>query len=320
MHLILPSAAIALCILSTVAGIYFVSNARRRNSIRERLEVAVTDQTDEGEVRSNILRDLDHESGWLRSLTARFSLLRRLELLLIQAGSTTKFENYIAYLAGGALLSGSIVAFVTGKWFLGLTAAAVVVTIPIMLLARKKKARVAKFERHFPDSLDMLTSALRAGLALSAAIRVVAEEAPQAVASEFMVLFEEHRLGLDLREALANLSARIDSTELRLFVTAILLQRETGGNLTEILDRTAYISRDRFRILGDVKTMTAQARLSGLILSGLPLMLAGVIFMLAPDYIMVLIRDPLGPYFVGTALALQVIGYAIMNRIVSIKV
>jgi tight adherence protein B len=166
----------------------------------------------------------------------------------------------------------------------------------------------------------MLTSALRAGLALSAAIRVVAEEAPQAVAQEFMILFEEHRLGLDLRDALFNLSRRVDSTELRLFVTAILLQRETGGNLTEILDRTAYIIRDRFRILGDVKTMTAQARLSGLILSGLPLILAGVIFTIAPDYLKTLINDPWGPYLVGTALTLQVVGYAIMNRIVSIKV
>ena len=139
MHLILPSAAIALCILSTVAGIYFVSNARRRNSIRERLEVAVTDQADEGEVRSSILRDLDRESGWLRSLTVRFALLRRLEVLLIQAGSTTKFENYVAYLAGGALLSGSLVGFVTGKWFLGLTAAAVVSRFPSCCWRAKRR-------------------------------------------------------------------------------------------------------------------------------------------------------------------------------------
>ena len=135
-----------------------------------------------------------------------------------------------------------------------------------------------------------------------------------------MILFEENRLGLDMRDALVKLTRRVDSAELRLFVTAVLLQRETGGNLTEILERTAYIIRDRFRILGDVKTMTAQARLSGLILSGLPIMLAGVIFVLAPDYLRVLINDPAGPYLVGSALTLQVVGYVVMNRIVSIKV
>jgi tight adherence protein B len=319
-QLLLPSIAVALCILCAAVGIYFAGNARRRNSVRDRLEASVIEQDEDGGVFSTIVRDLDDQTGWLRSMASRFKPLKNLELLMVQAGSTTKFETYVTFLAAGSVLAGALTFIAFRQWYIGLVAASAVLIISNMVLVRKKNARINNFERHFPDSLDMLTSALRAGLALSAAIRVVAEEAPQAVAQEFMILFEEHRLGLDLRDALFNLSRRVDSTELRLFVTAILLQRETGGNLTEILDRTAYIIRDRFRILGDVKTMTAQARLSGLILSGLPLVLAGVIFTIAPDYLKTLINDPAGPYLVGTALTLQVVGYAIMNRIVSIKV
>jgi tight adherence protein B len=311
---------VILCVFSAAAGLYYAAHARRRSALRDRLEATVTDQVTGDEVQSTILRELDGEAGRFRSMAMRLKPLRRLDLLMTQAGSTTKFESFVGMVGAGSVIGGVLAGYVTGQWIFGLVFAAAVVTIPVMLLARKKKARVNNFERHFPDSLDMLTSALRAGLAFSAAIRVVAEEAPQAVSQEFMVLFEEHRLGLDLRDALIGLSRRVDSTELRLFVTAVLLQRETGGNLTEILDRTAYIIRDRFRILGDVKTMTAQARLSGLILSGLPIILAGVIFMLAPDYLEVLIHDPAGPYLVGSALVLQVTGYLIMNRIVSIKV
>jgi tight adherence protein B len=318
--LLLPTIAVVLCILCAAAGIYFAGNARKRNALRDRLEAAVNDQPQVGEIHSTILRDVDSESTWFRALAQRFAAFRRLDLLMTQSGVNTKPENFVIMVAVGSVLAGLVAFGVTGYWFVAPVAMAFVIAVPIMVLVKKKRTRVANFERHFPDSLDMLTSALRAGLALSAAIRVVAEEAPEAVAREFMILFEEHRLGLDLREALGHLSRRVDSTELRLFVTAILLQRETGGNLTEILERTAYIIRDRFRILGDVKTMTAQARLSGMILTFLPVLLAGVIFMLAPDYLIGFVRDPLGPYFVGAALALQVIGYAIMNRIISIKV
>ena len=116
------------------------------------------------------------------------------------------------------------------------------------------------------------------------------------MAKEFAILFEENRLGLDMKEALRKLGERVDSAELRLFVTATILQRETGGNLVEVLEGTAAVIRDRFRILGDVRTLTAQAKLSGLVLTILPLVMAGIILVVAPDYLKGLAADPVGPF------------------------
>ncbi|HEU4363992.1 MAG TPA: type II secretion system F family protein, partial [Candidatus Krumholzibacteria bacterium] len=199
---------------------------------------------------------------------------------------------------------------------LGLGAGAV----PLVYARQKKQKRTLLFEEQFPDSLDMLTSALRAGLALTAAIQVVAEEAPDPVGREFRVLFEENRLGVDMRHSVKMMAERVDSTEARLFATALILQRETGGNLAEVLDGTAAVIRDRFRILRDVRTMTAQARLSGGILMLLPLALAVAIMVLAPEYLRGLAKDPVGKYLIPTAAVLQVTGFLIMRRIVDIKV
>jgi tight adherence protein B len=193
-------------------------------------------------------------------------------------------------------------------------------SVPLLYVRHKKHTRTLKFEEQFPDALDMLTSALRAGLALTGAIQVVAEEAPDPVGKEFRVLFEENRLGLDMKHAVKMMAERVDSTEARLFATAMILQRETGGNLAEILDGTAAVIRDRFRILRDVRTMTAQARLSGTLLFLLPIGLTGAILALAPQYLQELAADPIGRYLIPIAAVLQAIGFLIMRRIVDIKV
>jgi tight adherence protein B len=213
-----------------------------------------------------------------------------------------------------------VVAFMVGQPIFALPIGAFMASLPVMVARHKKAKRIREFERQFPDALDMLTNALRAGMALTAAIQVVAEESPNPVGAEFAILFEENRLGLDLKEALKKLSERVDSAELHLFVTAVIIQRETGGNLAEILQGTAAVIRDRFRILGDVRSMTAQGRLSGLILSGLPLAMAGLIIVMAPEYLKGLLDDPVGPYIIAAAATMQVVGFLIMRRIVDIKV
>jgi tight adherence protein B len=157
-------------------------------------------------------------------------------------------------------------------------------------------------------------------MAFTAALQVVAEECPDPVSNEFRIVFEENRLGMSLRDSFTDLTKRIDSTELRLFVTAVLIQKETGGNLAEILEGTAYVIRDRFRILGDVRTITAQARLSGLILTLLPLGMCVALMVIVPDYLKTLITDPVGPYMIGSAVFLQLVGYFFIRKIVNIKV
>lgn len=318
-QLLVLSAAVATTIVVGAVAVLLLLHSRKRRSLQNRLQNLTVQASEEDGVRSTILRDVESQNR-LGSVLLKLPYMRRLDLLLTQAGASRTLGSFVTLVGCLALLAGGGVYALWRHEIVAPIVVGLVAAIPVMGLVRRKRVRVAQFERNFPDALDMLTSALRAGLAFSGAIQVVADEAPEAVAKEFRILAEEHRLGLDLREALIKLSQRIDSTELRLFVTAVILQRETGGNLTEILERTAAVIRDRFRILGDVRTMTAQARLSGLILSALPIVLAGVIFVLAPDYLKVLRDDPAGPYLVATALTLQVVGYAIMNRIISIKV
>jgi tight adherence protein B len=245
---------------------------------------------------------------------------RRLEVLLVQADVKMKTGPFVMMMLAIGATTALLVDMVLHRPFVGLGLGLFAASIPVLVVRYKKKKRTLQFEEQFPDSLDMLTSALRAGLALTAAIQVVAEEAPDPVGHEFRVLFEENRLGLDLKHAVQMMAERVDSTEARLFATALILQRETGGNLAEVLDGTAAVIRDRFRILRDVRTMTAQARMSGGILMMLPMALAVVIMILAPDYLKGLVHDPSGKFLIPMALFLQLTGFLIMRKIVDIKV
>jgi len=141
---------------------------------------------------------------------------------------------------------------------------------PFMVVSYKRSARQRQFAEEFPDALDLLVSALRAGISFSAALQIVADESPEPVRSEFAIVVEEQALGMDLREALTNMANRVGSLDLKFFATAVVLQRTAGGNLTEVLENTGRLIRDRFRILGDIKTFTSAGRLTGVILSVLP--------------------------------------------------
>jgi tight adherence protein B len=269
-----------------------------------------------------ILRDLELSSiPFLNDLLKNARWAQKLDNLLVQGDISLRLGTFILLMgvlgAAGVFVISSILH---RPLFIALPVGLFFAVMPLLWAQHRKTARVRKFEALFPDSLDMLNRALRAGLALNGAIQIVADESPDPVGKEFRVLFEENRLGLDMREALKKLAGRVDSVELRLFVTAVILQRETGGNLAEILERAAAIIRDRFRILGDIRTLTAQARLSGLILTVLPIVMAVVAYIVAPQYLRGLVQDPIGHALIFIAVALQVIGFLIIRRIVSIKV
>lgn len=319
-RLIVPSALIFFAVLISVPGIMMLIRARANQKIRDRLQDVVSDRQREG-ISATILRDVEMSAiPFVNRLLQGFGWARRLEMLLIRADIKMRTGAFVMMMlvigAGTALALDMLLhrPFVSAG--VGLLAA----TIPVFMARYKKQQRTLRFEEQFPDALDMLTSALRAGLALTAAIQVVAEEAPDPVGKEFRVLFEENRLGLDMKHAVQMMAERVDSAEARLFATALILQRETGGNLAEVLDGTAAVIRDRFRILRDVRTMTAQARLSGGILMLLPLALAVAIMIIAPDYLVGLAHDPQGKYLVPVALFLQLTGFLLMRRIVDIKV
>jgi tight adherence protein B len=320
LQLIVPSAFAFLAVVACVLGVVFMIKGRAKQLIRERLHDVVTDKNEEG-INSIILRDMELSAiPFVNRLLAGAKWARRLDTLLLQADVKMRVGTFVVLtlvlVCGSALLVDALLA----RPFLGIGVGLILGSVPLLYVRHKKHTRTLKFEEQFPDALDMLTSALRAGLALTGAIQVVAEEAPDPVGKEFRVLFEENRLGLDMKHAVKMMAERVDSTEARLFATAMILQRETGGNLAEILDGTAAVIRDRFRILRDVRTMTAQARLSGTLLFLLPIGLTGAILALAPQYLQELAADPIGRYLIPIAAVLQAIGFLIMRRIVDIKV
>ena len=160
----------------------------------------------------------------------------------------------------------------------------------------------------------------RAGFALNGAIQMVAEESPDPVGTEFKILYEEQKLGLDVKQAMLNFGNRMNTTDVPIFVTAVLIQRDTGGNLAEVLENIAYVIRDRYRILGEVRTFTTQGRMSGLILGLLPVIMAGVLSILSPGYLQHMTEDQLGSVLISVAVILQVIGFFWIRKVVNIKI
>jgi tight adherence protein B len=256
----------------------------------------------------------------LDALLRRVNLSRHLELLLYQAGVNTRVGVLVlgcaalgagVYLLGLLLFRSSLVGLALGTLFGAL---------PYAYVRYRKSTRMRAFAEELPDALDLLVSAMRAGLSFSAAMQIVAEESPEPVRSEFAVTVEEQTLGRDFRECLLNLCRRIDSLDLRFFATAVILQRESGGNLAEILAKTSDLIRDRFRILGDVQTFTAQGRITGVILMCLPVAMGVFTYLVAPEYMRPMLDSEAGHRALVLAGGLQVLGMLIIHKIVQIRV
>ena len=302
-------------------GVFYVFMERRKLRVRKRLEDLNRLGLSEAAVEASILRDdtMSDMPAFDRILQ-KLSIASRTRSLLMQADVKMRVGTFFLITLALGILGGTIVAIGSGIWWTFPLGAGLVGCIPYAVIYRKKEVRKRTFERQFPDALDLMTGALRSGMAFTAALQVVAEECPDPVSNEFRIVFEENRLGMSLRDSLNDMTKRIDSTELRLFVTAVLIQKDTGGNLAEILEGTAYVIRDRFRILGDVRTITAQSRLSGVILTALPLAMVAALLVIVPSYLKTLIEDPVGPYLIGGAAFMQLLGFYLIRRIVNVKV
>jgi len=272
-------------------------------------------------VDKDILRDRRLSSiSFVDQMLSGTGFARNMEILLYQAGINMKVGTFVLMsLVLGAVAMLLFVIFF-GRPLFGLGLGVLVAFIPYMFAKSKKTKRTRLMEEQLPDAMDLMTSALRAGLSLPAALQLVAQEAPSPLAEEFGHTFDEQNLGLDIRDAMLNLARRVDSVDMKFFVTAVVIQRETGGNLAEIMQNIAHIIRERFRILGDVRTLTAHGRFSGIILSILPVFMAFLIAIIAPDYMMGFLKDPTGQGFLIVALTLQVIGFLWIRKVVNIRV
>jgi tight adherence protein B len=272
-------------------------------------------------VDTDLVRDKRLSSiGFLDQALGSFPLARRTELLLYRAGMDMKVGTYflISLVSGAAAML--LFNLVLGRPLIALVVGIICCFIPYMVVRNKRSKRMRQMDEQLPDSMDLMTSALRAGLSLPAALQLVAQEGPSPLAEEFGYTFDEQNLGMDIKDAMVNMARRIDSLDIKFFVTAVVVQRETGGNLAEIMDNIAHIIRERFRILGDVRSLTAHGRFSGVILSVLPIAMGFLIALIAPDYMLGFIRDPVGQLLLLIALVLQLFGFIWIRRVVNIRV
>jgi tight adherence protein B len=198
--------------------------------------------------------------------------------------------------------------------------AAVGFGVPFLLLRMKRRRRLYSFEEQFPEALDLISRALKAGHAFATGLKMVADEMPEPVGPEFRKTFDEQNFGLPLKDALDNLTQRIPSLDVRFFATAVLIQRETGGNLSEILENLAHVVRERFKILRQVRVYTAHGRLTGYVLLGLPAFLAVALMFINPDHMNLLFRERMGQQMLMAALVMQVIGYFWIQKVIKIEV
>jgi tight adherence protein B len=216
----------------------------------------------------------------------------------------------------GGVLAAAALRMSVG-WILG---GAFGASLPFLFLKIKRKRRLNAFEEAFPEALDLIARALKAGHAFATGLKMVADEMPEPVGPEFRKTFDEQNFGLPLKDALGNLTARIPLLDVRFFSTAVLIQRETGGNLSEILENLAHVVRERFKILRQVRVYTAHGRLTGYVLLGLPVFLAIALAFINPEHMQLLFRERIGHMMLGATAVMQTIGYFWIKQVVKIEV
>ncbi len=313
--------AVFCCVLIVYIGIQAAPKARRKRT-RERLaEIPQKIQAPDADVLDAILRDDTISSlPWLDRLLRQIDLVGTLQKLLVQAESKWTVSQLFLYAglwaAGCFLIAYLRTSAIGPSGILGLAGAAV----PFAYVVYLRSARLAKFEERLPEALDMMVSAIRAGHGLQSAIGTVARETTAPISTEFRICHDEQTFGLDFRVAMDNLAKRVPLHDVQILVTAILIQKESGGNLAEIIEKVAHIIRERFRIKREIGTKTAQGRLTGWVLALLPVILGFGIFLVNPGYMEKLWQTDVGITLLYSATMMTLIGGLIIRRIVNVRV
>jgi tight adherence protein B len=259
------------------------------------------------------LPHLNNALGQLGRITAP------LQRDLMQAGMSTTVATILLAAACLGLGTFVVVRMLFFSTLLGIGAGFAMSFVPFIYVRYRKNQRLRKFEEQFPEAIDLISRALRAGHAFTTGLAMAAEEIPEPVGQEFKLLYDRQNFGMPLPDAMKAFAARIPLIDARFFVTAVLTQRETGGNLGEVLDNLASVIRERFKVKRQVRVLTAHGRITGWILAGLPPALAAAMFVMSPGHMKLLTGDPLGVQMIIGGLTLQVIGTLIIRKLVDIR-
>jgi tight adherence protein B len=257
---------------------------------------------------------------WINRWLLRIELAPRLRTLLYQSGLKWTAGGLLLMCAACFALPAYLAYLRVGVFTVAVLVGLLVGFAPVAFVLHKRKARFNQIEQELPEALDLMVSALRAGHSLVAALRLVAYESPQPLGGEFRICFDEQNYGLELRTAMDNLVSRVPLQDLRIVVTAILIQKESGGNLAEVLDKASYVIRERFRLRRQVRVHTAQGRMTGWILSLLPLVLGVALYFVNPQTMSILWKRPIGIKLLYTSAAMTITGALIIRKIVNMEV
>jgi len=260
------------------------------------------------------------EIGWLDNLLQRWNVAHKIRLLASQAESSWSVPLILGLCGGCGVTTFAISYYYLPEPLAAVVAAFLALCLPFVYLQMLRAQRVKRFNQSLPDALDLITRALRSGHSVSAAIEIVGQEAAEPIRTEFREVYRQQNFGLPQREALLELASRVPSADLRFVVTAMLVQKETGGNLVDTLERTAAVVRDRARIQGEVRTYTAQGRLTGYILGALPIVMFFLINAANHSYARLLVEDPTGRKLIYAGAGAMVLGALMIRKIVNIKV
>ncbi len=276
-------------------------------------------------------REPDEELALLRDeqlskIPALDTLLRRsarvsaIQEALTQAGMKFRAGNFLMLCALCGTLAGLAAILYTKNPAIGWAALVIGAVLPYSLVSYRRQKRFEKFEELFPEAIDTLARAVRAGHAFTTALEMISNETAEPLASEFRKLYEEQKFGMPVRDALMNLTERVPLVDIKFFVTAVMLQRETGGNLAEILDNLSYVIRERFKIQRQVRVHTAQGRLTMALLMAMPPAVVAILAVFSPDFVKPLFYDPIGHALLVASIALQTVGYFVIRKIIKIQV
>ncbi|MCS7314508.1 MAG: type II secretion system F family protein [Bryobacterales bacterium] len=309
----------ALVLLAVSLGLRLLEAERKKR-------VAGMLQTVAGRIYAEEARILVREAtglSKLESALARWPVTANLDKFIRQAGldwNPVQVVIVSALLAAVGALAGTQLRILMLPWLSSLGLALVLGGLPLFVISRRRARRLALFERQFPEALDFIARSLRAGHSLSASLDMLSAELPPPLGPEFRLVYEENNLGAPLEVALRRLVDRVPLMDVRFFVSAVLLQRQTGGNLAEILRNLARVIRERFQLKGHVRAMSAHGRVTAAILTVLPIVTMLGLMLLAPDYLRGMARDEHGRYLIAAAIIGQVTGYFLMRRIINIKI
>jgi tight adherence protein B len=315
---------IFIAVVLLVEGIFLLSRSwwnpetRRVKKQLRQLSAEAYRQEDVDLVRRRLMSEIPWFNRLL--LSVRLPIIDRIDRMVVQANLPYPMGVYLLSSAMFAVLGFAAASFAT-RWFLVRLAAGMVLgLIPILYVYIKKQKRINRFEEQLPEAMDMLARSLKAGHAFTGGLQMVGQEFSDPLGTEFSKTIDEINFGVAYEDALKGLSSRINSDDLKLFVISVIIQRTSGGNLAEILENIGRLIRERFKLRGHIRTLSAEGRLSAYILLGLPLFIGLAIFWLNPPYIMLLFTDPIGHIMLIFAGVMMLAGIMVIRNMIEIKV